>query len=369
MSQAQFVKSASLKLKNDGSSKNLIIGFDGFVDEIIHVVEERQAIDRYTRVETIGAFASKIAAAAGLSANIEFFPTQTKLGGNGPILANALALQNHSISYIGAIGEGGIDPVFADFASVCKKVVTMAAPGHADALEFDDGKIICGKTASLPAVNWDKLLDLIDENELKDMIRESSLLGFTNWMELPNFNSLLLGFNKILAETKNRPAVFIDLADPARRPTEEIKEVCNYIEKLQENADVIFGLNESESCQVAAVYGINADGFAERAAAIQQKSRLCAVVIHPLAGAAVATKDGSWWIDGPYTKKPKLTTGAGDNFNAGFCNGWLSGLTPQECLCSGVCTSGFYVRNCRSPKRDELVEFMAKWANIDCGDI
>ena len=369
MPQAQFVKSASEKLANDDSSKNLIIGFDGFIDEITHVVEERQAIDKYTKVETIGDFAKKIAAAAGLSANIEFFPVQTKLGGNGPILANALALQNHKISYIGALGEGAIDPVFADFAKCCRKVVTMAAPGHADALEFDDGKIICGKTASLPAVNWEKLLALVSENELKEMVTNSSLLGFTNWMELPNFNSLLLGFNKILAQTQNRPAVFIDLADPARRPVEEIKEVCGHIEKLQENADVIFGLNESESRQIAAVYGINENDFAKRASGIQKKSGLCAIVIHPLAGAAVAVKDGSWWIDGPYTKKPKLTTGAGDNFNAGFCNGWLSGLSPQECLCSGVCTSGFYVRNCRSPKRGELVDFMEKWAKIDCGEI
>jgi sugar/nucleoside kinase (ribokinase family) len=369
MAQAQFVKSASEKLANDNTGKNLIIGFDGFVDEITHVVEERQAIDKYTKVETIGDFAKKIAAAAGLSANIEFFPIQTKLGGNGPILANALALQNHKISYIGALGDPTIDPVFADFAKCCKKVITMANPGHADALEFDDGKIICGKTASLPAVNWENLLKLVCENELREMASNSALLGFTNWMELPNFNSLLLGFNKILAQTKNRPAVFIDLADPARRPVEEIKEVCGLIEKLQENADVIFGLNESESRQIAAVYGINEDDFSKRASGIQNKSGLCAVVIHPLAGAAVATKDGSWWIDGPYTKKPKLTTGAGDNFNAGFCNGWLSGLTPQECLCSGVCTSGFYVRNCRSPKRSEVVEFMAKWSDIDCGEI
>ena len=369
MAQSEFVKSAAQKLAADNTGKNLLIGFDGFVDEITHVVEERQAIDKYTRVETIDDFAKKIAAAAGLSANIEFFPIQVKLGGNGPILANALNLANHKITYIGAIGEGGIDPVFADFAKNCERVITMAAPGHADALEFNNGKIICGKTASLPAVNWEKLLTLISRDELKKTILNSSLLGFTNWMELPNFNSLLLGFNEILAETKNRPAVFIDLADPARRPVEEVKEVCALIEKLQKNADVIFGLNESESRQIAAVYGVNEDGFAERAAAIQKKSGLCAIVIHPLAGAAVGTKDGSWWVDGPYTKKPKLTTGAGDNFNAGFCNGWLSKLTPQECLLSGVCTSGFYVRNCRSPKRAELTDFMEKWAATDCGEI
>jgi hypothetical protein len=309
-----------------------------------------------------------------------------------------LNLQGHKISYIGALGEKTIDPVFADFAKSCEKsggkVITMAAPGHADALEFDDGKIICGKTASLPAVNWDNLLTLISREDLKTMTAESSFLGFTNWMELPNFNSLLVGFNEILAETGHKPAVFIDLADPARRPVEEIRDVCFLISKLQKNANVILGLNESESRQIAEILNIDdseneikafvekleleyelessvsMNKFGFRACKIREKMGISAVVIHPLAGAAVATEDCyGFWINGPYTKKPKLTTGAGDNFNAGFCNGWLAGLDPVECLCCGVCTSGFYVRECRSPNRAELVEFMQKWAAFNCGEI
>ena len=378
MSQAEIVAKAAEKLKNDKAGKKLTIGFDGFVDEIIRVVETRNSskFGDCTYVETIEEYGKKIIAAAGLSANIEFEPQQVKLGGNGPILANALNLQGHKISYIGSIGDKTIDPVFADFAQNCEKsggkVITMAAPGHADALEFDNGKIICGKCVSLDAVNWENLLSLISREELKKLVAESEFLGFTNWMELPEFNSLLVGFNEILAElaeagsnattTKHKPTIFIDLADPARRPVEEIKEVCGLIMKLEENAKVILGLNESESRQVAAVFEVNEDDFANRASAIRQKMGITAIVIHPLAGASVATKDGSWWIDGPYCQKPKLTTGAGDNFNAGFCNGWLAGLSPVECLTSGVSTSGFYVRECGSPNRTQLVEFMQKWA-------
>jgi len=368
MSQAEIIAKAAQKLKAEYTGKKLIIGFDGFVDEIIRVVEIRKSpkIGDCDYVQTIEDFAAKIAAAAGLSANIEFEPQQVKLGGNGPILANAMKHEKHKISYIGSIGDKTIDPVFADFAKDCEKsggkVITMAAPGHADALEFDNGKIICGKCASLPAVNWENLLSLISREELTKMVAETDFLAFTNWMELPNFNSLLTGFNKILAETKHRPTIFIDLADPARRPVDEILEVCAHIKHLQKNADVILGLNESESRQIAEVNCVEEDDFKNRALGIREKMGITAIVIHPLAGAAVATKDGAWWIDGPYCKKPKLTTGAGDNFNAGFCNGWLAGLEPVECLASGVCTSGFYVRECRSPNRKELVEFMEKWS-------
>ena len=79
-SQAQVVKRAAEKLKANQSAKRVVVGFDGFIDEIIHVVKERQDDDNYSRIETITEFSEKIAAASGLSANIEFVPQQVKLG-------------------------------------------------------------------------------------------------------------------------------------------------------------------------------------------------------------------------------------------------------------------------------------------------
>ncbi|MCK7488576.1 MAG: hypothetical protein MZU97_26085 [Bacillus subtilis] len=36
---------------------NIVVGLDGFVDEIIHAVDKRQSIDAFTRIETISDFA------------------------------------------------------------------------------------------------------------------------------------------------------------------------------------------------------------------------------------------------------------------------------------------------------------------------
>ena len=79
--------------------------------------------------------------------------------------------------------------------------------------------------------------------------------------------------------------------------------------------------------------------------------------------------EGVWHIKGPYTKTPKLTTGAGDVFNAGFCHGLLHGLTPEEAIATGVCSSGFYVRECHSATDQELIAFMQRWAAATCGAI
>jgi sugar/nucleoside kinase (ribokinase family) len=66
-------------------------------------------------------------------------------------------------------------------------------------------------------------------------------------------------------------------------------------------------------------------------------------------------------VEGPFTAKPRITTGAGDHFNAGFCLGRLLGLSNEDSLWMGVSTSGYYVRNAKSPSTHDLVQFLQHW--------
>ncbi|MCD6571148.1 MAG: hypothetical protein J7L53_10640 [Deltaproteobacteria bacterium] len=361
MKQVEIISSALEKLSTNWKRQHLLIGFDGFVDEIIHIVDERKNSQEYKRIPTIKDFAKRIADAAGLSANIELVPTQIKLGGNGPIMANALIEQGYEVTYIGALGKEEIHPVFREFASSCKNVISLTDPAHTEALEFFDGKLLLGKVSSLVDVSWDSLSKLIPQEELKALLSSSSLIAFTDWTLLPEMNSILKGFYQYIAESPEKPGVFIDLADPKKRTKDDIRGILRLIQTMEENARVIFGMNTNESSIIASILSIDESDITLRAAKIREKLNISLVVIHPTNGAAVASKGEACWVDGPYTSKPMLTTGAGDNFNSGFCNGWLTGMTPAECLAVGVCTSGYYVRNCYSPNRSELIQFMEDW--------
>ena len=63
-------------------------------------------------------------------------------------------------------------------------------------------------------------------------------------------------------------------------------------------------------------------------------------------------------MNGPFTAKPKISTGAGDHFNAGFVVGRLLGLGVAHSLQLAVAASGFYVRHAVSPNREQLVRFL-----------
>jgi len=363
MEQKNILKNVIEKMQNNFQPNNfqqkkVLIGFDGFIDEIIEVVKKRENPDKYERLSTITKLSENISEMAGLSGNIELVPTQVKLGGNGPIMANAFYKQGFDILYIGALGKEKIHPLFKDFADNCDRVITLTDPGHTDALEFDDGKVMLGKINKLTEVNWKNLLQYISKDEMKKILSSLSLIGITNWSGLLEMNSIIKGLNEICSEIANRPTVFFDLADPKKRTKEDILKVLSLITEFQENADIILGLNKNESEVISSILDISEKNIIKRAEKIRKKLNITAVTIHPLDEAVCATENRSFRIDGPYTPKPKLTTGAGDNYNAGFCSGWISGFSPEECLALGVYTSGFYVRNCYSPTREELIGFI-----------
>ncbi len=367
MKKTDILQKTVEKLEEYTEKKHLVVGFDGFVDEIIQVVDKRKNQDEYKRIKNISDFSERIASVAGLSANIELVPVQTKLGGNGPIMANAIIALGQDVTYIGALGKLHVDPVFRSFADNCRNVISLTDPGHTDALEFYDGKIMLGKMNNLVEVNQENLLKKMTEEELSSLLSKTDMVAFTNWTMLSNLNGIIKQFGKVIAKQQKKPSVFIDLADPRKRTSGDIRKVLTIISDLP--CDTVLGMNMSESTIITQVLDIQEDDVLRRAIEIREKLGIRSVVIHPVNGAAIAHEKESIWMDGPYTKKPVLTTGAGDNFNAGFCNAWLGGFDPKQCLMMGVCTSGFYVRNRKSPSREDLLGFMNHWLNENCGSI
>ena len=115
--------------------------------------------------------------------------------------------------------------------------------------------------------------------------------------------------------------------------------------------------------QVGQTLGVNTtktgkDKTIEIAAGVRERLNISICVVHPTEYAAAADANGTAVVDGPYTPQPKISTGAGDHFNAGFCVGQLIGSNLEQSLQLGVATSGYYVRNAASPDREQLADFL-----------
>lgn len=351
------------------SSRLALVGFDGFVDRIVNPVATRSGPgENFTPLATITDFARRVEDAAGKSTNIELYPREQRLGGNGPIMANALLASGMKTRYIGALGAPDVHPVFQDFARATE-AFSLCNPGATDALEFSDGKIMLNTTATLEGVTYERIVEAVGEGKFFDLFSRLDLIAAVNWTMLPSMNDILGEFlEKVLPNlpARDQRTFFFDLADPAKRSDSDIKSALLTIKRFQSYGKTILGLNLKEAQTVGRILGIGEkedddEAVKRLATRIRQELSLGVVAVHPRHCAVCATREDTWHVPGPYTESPRMTTGAGDHFNAGFALAQTLNMTPLASLTMGVVCSGFMVRQARSPSLNDLDSFLRKW--------
>jgi len=254
------------------------------------------------------------------------------------------------------------------------KLYSIAANGHTDALEFDDGKLLLGKMSSLNDVTYKKLISNLGKDKFVQLLGSVDLFASVNWSMLPymtdTWKKMIEEIVPVLPKKTKKPVLFVDLADPEKRENIEIIEAVNLLRKFNDYFTVVLGLNKKEAYDIANVLELfDSESLEHMQIALEDLNmelynylQIDAVVIHPVDRSCCVIKGKYYTEEGPYIAKPKLSTGAGDNFNAGFALGLLLDLSPDEALLLGMTTSGFYVRTARSPEYKELSDFLVEWA-------
>jgi hypothetical protein len=326
---------------------------------------------------TISEFGDRVQAAAGNSTNFEMVVKQSKIGGNGPIMANALCSYDYDVTAIGILGEGAIDPVFKPLADRATKTISLGGAATTDALEFSDGKLMLGKLLPLERVTYATLLDKIGLAAFTKIIAEADAIAMVNWTMTLGMTDIWRRMAKDILPglRKTRLLIFVDLADPVKRTAEDLRAAFVALKELQQHADVLLGMNGAELKQVLQAMHIMPpsdpiewEASRKGCELVRQELGISWAMCHLVkssacAWSASATRPaGSVGADGFYEAKPKISTGAGDHFNAGFLCALLAGIEPQSALHIGGATSGFYVRTAISPSRAQATEFLRQHA-------
>jgi hypothetical protein len=284
-------------------------------------------------------------------------------------MANALLGQGAQVTYVGALGKTAVHPVFAQLASRAK-VVSITDAAHTIAVECADGKIMLGMMRCLDEVTPEAVTKAFGGiDQYRASLASADLVALVNWTMLPHMTSILSDLvTRVLPSSPVRAGriFFFDLCDPEKRSVADLVYALETMAKFEQFGRVTLGLNLKEAQQVFAALGFGTTseteaGLRDMCTKIRTRLDISTVVIHPRESAACATRDGVWWVPGPFVANPLITTGAGDHFNAGFTTGQLLGLSPEACLGTGVCTSGHYVRTAKSPSVADLETFLANW--------
>jgi sugar/nucleoside kinase (ribokinase family) len=356
-----------LKISSTKKSQTRVLAWlDGAIDEIIHVVSRRISPNDFIRLKLITDLTKFVKQSEGKSSNLELFTQQIKYGGNAPIFAGAIAKLNHPTTLVALLGEKGkIHDVFKPLSSICR-LLTVGIPGHTDALEFDDGKIMLGKHAPYHGLSWQRITQHISPNTLIGLINECKLFAQSNWVMFSHMNEIWQNLTReILPNLIRKPRVMlVDLADPKKRPINQLQKALELITGFEDYFQVYLSLNTSEALQVAQALGKkitkpSADNTCYLSDHIREELDITAVAIHALKFATISRRgETPVTIQGPYTPHPKISTGGGDHFNAGLAHGILIGANQIEQLIIATATSGLYVRTGLSPNCKELINFI-----------
>lgn len=335
------------------------VGFDGFVDTMYRVVRERGASGAVF-FDTIREFAHHVEAAAGQSADMELVHQETRLGGNAPLLANALASLGVSTTCAGAMGYPGIRPAFAGMHPACEQL-SLCEPGECSAYEFSDGKLMFADLAPLDALDWPLVKERIGLARLRERVRGCDLVALVDWGGLVKAQGVWEGLadDVLLGQPQTRgkrARLFIDLADISKRTPGDVQAMLALLRRCAGHREVTLGLNEHEAwalhARLSAATPSSLDNACRR---LFDMLGLHAVVVHPMDRSYAVTREGLVMRPGTVVSKPLASTGGGDNFNAGDCLGCLMGLDQAPCLELGMTASRLYICAGKSPGIPDLL--------------
>lgn len=334
--------------------KNVVIGFDGYIDRILRVRRSRD-----TFFSTLSQFGQYIEGKANKSCSLELKQITEKIGGNMPIFSQALAKLGVPVNCIGAMGYPEVLPLFHTMDSNCR-LLSVSDPGICQALEFDDGKLMLANNDQIEQLDYPLLLQRAGKENLFSLFDRSDMMVLLNWSELKGSLSIWKGLEQDIfpyLSPKKRLAL-IDLSDCSCRSAEEIREACSLMRHFSHRFDLTVSMNRNEAERVAEAENISYGSIEALASQLYTRLHCTRLIIHLL--------DCSYYVsDGQvqhrknfHTSHPVISTGGGDNFNAGFALGLLYGLDCADCVDLAHFVSGFYVSHGYSPSREELLHWL-----------
>ena len=357
------ITSVVLKLQErDTPDFKAFLGFDACIDNIVRIVREKkdnEIAEYFSDSDQFGDFLINL---NNKSCGVELQTKISKIGGNMVITGNALGNLGIHVECIGTFGLPVILPIFRTMSANCS-LHTVGDTITATALEFKNSKVIMFDPGPYNELKWEGIRDWLGTDRIKQLISGKQLISFLNWSEIENSSQIWQGvLDEILpaiAQTEKEPLFFTDFSDCSRRSNREIQFAIEQLGRFRKYFKVVLSLNQNEARLVARALDLQEDiDDEEYVKALFSVSNTDIIIIHRTIDALAY--DGSAYekCETFFCKHPKILTGGGDNFNAGFCFSTLSNFDLFQSLLVANAVAGSYVKTGISPDLDTLIKFL-----------
>jgi len=342
-------------LSGDKDNHIVAVGFDGCVDLIAKPVQQVEKNEKKF-FSTIDEFGKHLIGKAGLSCSLDIEKITEKAGGNMPLFACALSTLGVVSDCIGSLGYPEPQEIFNNLGKLVK-ITSVIGAATCTSLEFDDGKVMLGCNGDVDKLDFETLKSRVGVKKLQSWLENADAAAFLNWSELPGCTSIWKGLlEEVLPSINNSREkwLMLDISDCSRRTSEEIREMLSLMCRFNKYYKVVFSLNYNESLVICDALGLSSQTPEQAASLIFESINIELLVLHLLNGAVCVDNTDAVLIPAKRVDKPFLSTGGGDNFNAGLLWSLLSGLSHKDAVSIANTVSGIYVTQGKSPSAHDV---------------
>jgi len=200
-------------------SGSVLLGCDGFVDEVYQIVDVRQSLTEYTPINNLRNFGELIVRRAGGGVGLEIVPKRRCSGGFTPNTGRVAAFLGLKPTLVGLYGSQDIDPAFHEFKENCN-LLSLGDSAVTLVFEFLDGKILLSALKTVANLTWEDFVAFFGEAKLKELFADVDILGLGYWSLTPDFDNFLKGFVSRIAANKPPRRMFFDFADIKKKSNE-----------------------------------------------------------------------------------------------------------------------------------------------------
>jgi len=330
------------------SLKPIVVMHDFFIDRIVRLNDFDSLLD---------AASSKIESGGGSIRGIE----QTEIkGGNAVNVAYALAklgARTSLITIADSYGLGILKNAFLPFKN-SKLIVTNGIQGYTISLEVPQSKGKANVMISDVGDTGNFGANKLGKRELS-MIEGASAVMITNWASNMKGTELAL---KAFKTARKDALCFLDPADISTRK----KDFKNSLVKLANNLDIL-SINENECRLLLESLNLGTlsmnysnEDVGDAAKRLAEKLSITVDVHTPL-GAATSKGNETVFVES-FDVDVKITTGAGDVWDAADVIGYLCKLDASDRLLFANACAALYISNVNAdaPRLKNIIDFISR---------
>jgi hypothetical protein len=241
------------RLPDELGDEKIVLGFNGAIDRVREIVDERQNQGAYQRIQHLDDFGRQISVAGDeeRSMLMEWVCTDMRTGGLVCHISRALAKLNYDPVMIGMFGSPTKNAFLDEFANF--EMESIGEPAYTDAIEFDDGKLMLSESGDMQYLDWETLCEDIGFDQLASYLDGAAIFGMGYWAEISDMVSIFEGLADELVPTLSSPPkhILIDPADVGARSSKEIKRGGDMLQRLDALVPITMSANRFETIDLA----------------------------------------------------------------------------------------------------------------------